>query len=529
MNKSGKRRGSEIYFVLYLAALILLLPGKKPDKSSEAIDAITALFQQSFSLLPEKNSLLSRITTDETGASILQLDTSNVLLLTGNIRDVSFECIVEDQQNDKVIQVASKEGEHFSIAYDSTKKLVFFSWHPPISMLASLNKSISYVVTVRAKAKPFISGKNPELQQLLRSTEATLQTEAKFSISILTEGMGETPPKIVYMPAETTFTRMIMQSVPAPAQSVPALPINPVNEANGIGGGLSIGDQEFTLSPVNAKLDVIALQQWSNRVISQGILTSSNYADKPFLTIIHANNDKNGTAEIVDLNNGDIIIQGNAPIISPMKVKVTGKRKTDNKVVTTEFIVNPIKLKEPIFTNPMYPGFSYEFKPEMPASNKMEMRTVLRNSQRELVSSSQGQTFAYTPEIEDTGSVVYFERLINGKPIGKSYAIRVLPFENPEIIKSYENESRTGIFIKVKTFGKFNGKRNRSSIEFDKTKAVNVDLIQQNSADFDQSNPYFVIQTFFVKPRVEGKPISVVIKAKDKFGKISEPVLIQTE
>ena len=201
VNKSGRRRGSEIYFVLYLSALILLLPGKQEQKSTEAVDAITALFQQSFSLLPEKNTLLSRITTDSTGASILQLDTSNVLLLTGNVSDITFECNVEDQNNDEVIQVTSKEGEHFSIVYDSTKKLVFFSWHPPISMLSSLNKSLSYIVIVKAKAKPFISGKNPELQQLLKSTNATLQTEARFSISILTEGLGEAPPKILYMPA----------------------------------------------------------------------------------------------------------------------------------------------------------------------------------------------------------------------------------------------------------------------------------------------------------------------------------------
>jgi hypothetical protein len=74
VNKSDKRRGSEIYFVLYLSALILLLPGKQEKKSSDAVDAITALFQQSFSLLPEKNSLLSKITTDSTGASILYIE-----------------------------------------------------------------------------------------------------------------------------------------------------------------------------------------------------------------------------------------------------------------------------------------------------------------------------------------------------------------------------------------------------------------------------------------------------------------------
>jgi hypothetical protein len=316
VNKSDKRRGSEIYFVLYLSALILLLPGKQEKKSSDAVDAITALFQQSFSLLPEKNSLLSKITTDSTGASILQLDTSNVLLLTGNVSDISFECIVEDQNNDEVIQVASKEGEHFSIVYDSTKKLVFFSWHPPISMLSSLNKSLSYVVTVKAKAKPFISGKNPELQQLLRNTDATLQTEARFSISILTEGQGEAPPKIVYMPAETTFTRMIFQPSQIQQQTPPA-----IADANGQKVGVQIMEQEFTLQPREAKMEVMAFQEWQNKIFVQGIYTPNDYAEKPIVNVVYRNKDMSGTANLLDFREGSIIVGGVAPASNAMTVK----------------------------------------------------------------------------------------------------------------------------------------------------------------------------------------------------------------
>jgi hypothetical protein len=522
VNKSDKRRGSEIYFVLYLSALILLLPGKQEKKSSDAVDAITALFQQSFSLLPEKNSLLSKITTDSTGASILQLDTSNVLLLTGNVSDISFECIVEDQNNDEVIQVASKEGEHFSIVYDSTKKLVFFSWHPPISMLSSLNKSLSYVVTVKAKAKPFISGKNPELQQLLRNTDATLQTEARFSISILTEGQGEAPPKIVYMPAETTFTRMIFQPSQIQQQTPPA-----IADANGQKVGVQIMEQEFTLQPREAKMEVMAFQEWQNKIFVQGIYTPNDYAEKPIVNVVYRNKDMSGTANLLDFREGSIIVGGVAPASNAMTVKVTSRRKYDNKEVTTEFIVDPKNLNDPIIPNFMYPFTQYKFNPEMPTSNNMDARAILRNSQRILEDNQRGLPFTYKPDIEDTGTVVYFERLINGKPIGKSYSIRIRPFEPPQIIGKTNKEGQVEVF--VRSFGKYDGKQNRCKIIFAEGTAVNIIAAQDNSADFDAKDGFNNNQKFSIRPKDKSKPFSAMVHAVDKYGKLSEPVFIDSE
>jgi hypothetical protein len=522
VNKSGKRRGSEIYFVLYLSALILLLPGKQEKKSSDAVDAITALFQQSFSLLPEKNSLLSKITTDSTGASILQLDTSNVLLLTGNVSDISFECIVEDQNNDEVIQVASKEGEHFSIVYDSTKKLVFFSWHPPISMLSSLNKSLSYVVTVKAKAKPFISGKNPELQQLLRSTDATLQTEARFSISILTEGQGEAPPKIVYMPAETTFTRMIFQPSQIQQQTPPV-----IADANGQKVGVQVMEQEFTLQPREAKMEVMAFQEWQNKIFVQGIYSPNDYAEKPIVNVVYRNKDMSGTANLLDFREGSIIVGGVAPASNAMTVKVTSRRKYDNKEVTTEFIVDPKNLNDPIIPNFMYPFTQYKFNPEMPTSNNMDARAILRNSQRILEDNQRGLPFTYKPDIEDTGTVVYFERLINGKPIGKSYSIRIRSFEPPQIIGKTNKEGQVEVF--VRSFGKYDGKPNRCKIIFAEGTAVNIIAAQDNSADFDAKDGFNNNQKFSIRPKDKSKPFSAMVHAVDKYGKLSEPVFIDSE
>ncbi len=522
VNKSGRRRGSEIYFVLYLSALILLLPGKQEQKSTEAVDAITALFQQSFSLLPEKNSLLSRITTDSTGASILQLDTSNVLLLTGNVSDITFECNVEDQNNDEVIQVTSKEGEHFSIVYDSTKKLVFFSWHPPISMLSSLNKSLSYIVIVKAKAKPFISGKNPELQQLLKSTNATLQTEARFSISILTEGLGEAPPKIVYMPAETTFTRMIFQPSQIQQQPAPA-----IADVNGQKFGVPVIEQEFTLQSRDSKMEVMAYQEWQNKIFVQGIYTPNDYAEKPVVKVVHNSKDMSGTADLLDYRLGEIIVGGIAPASNAMTVTVTGKRRYDNKEVTTEFIIDPKKLNDPQIPSFMYPYIAYKFDPQMPPSINMNARAILKNSQRILEDNQQGKPFAFKPDIEDTGTVVYFERLVNGKLIGKSYSIRIRSFDPPQIFGKTNKQGQ--VEVSVRSFGKHDGKPNRSKIIYVEGTGLNIFPAQDNRADFDAKDGFNTNQKFSIRPKDKSKPFSVMVRAVDNYGKLSELEFIDSE
>jgi hypothetical protein len=375
---------------------------------------------------------------------------------------------------------------------------------------------------VKAKAKPFISGKNPELQQLLRSTDATLQTEARFSISILTEGLGEAPPKIVYMPAETTFTRMIFQPATIPQQAPQA-----IADINGQKGGVSITEQEFTLQPMIPKLDVIAYQQWQNKIFVQGIYNSNDYAEVPFIKVEYRNNDRTGSAEMVNVREGELIIRGIAPASAAMTVKVTGKRKADNKVVTTEFIVDPRVLKDPEIPKFMYPDYEYVFKPEMPSSNNMDARVILRNSQRILEENSQGKPFTFKPEIEDTGTVVFFERIINGKIVGKSYSIRVLPNPIPEIVSL--TKVGNSITVEVRSYGKCNGRPNSSRIEFVKGTAVNVLPAQDNRADYDAKNQYFTLQKFVIKPKDSGKAFSAIIVSRDKFGKVSDEMPIQSD
>ena len=80
-----RRRMIEIYFVLYIAALVMLLPSKNSSNQHLKNDILDEIFRQSFTLLPEKTVLNCRIFTDSTGSHILAFDSSNVIVCTVNV------------------------------------------------------------------------------------------------------------------------------------------------------------------------------------------------------------------------------------------------------------------------------------------------------------------------------------------------------------------------------------------------------------------------------------------------------------
>jgi hypothetical protein len=175
----------------------------------------------------------------------------------------------------------------------------------------------------------------------------------------------------------------------------------------------------------------------------------------------------------------------------------------------------------------MYPFYEFTFRPEMPTSNTMDVRAILKTSQRILEDNQQGKPFTYKPDIEDTGKVVYFERLINGKPIGKSYAIRVKSFEPPQIVGKTNKEGLIEVF--VRSFGKYDGRPNRSKILIDEANSKNIIAAQDNSADFDAKDGFNTSQKFSIRPKDKSKPFFALIYAIDKYGKQSDPMYIESE
>ncbi|MFM8839656.1 MAG: hypothetical protein ACKOFB_00945 [bacterium] len=533
-HKPGKRRGGEIYFVLYLAALILLLPGKQDRKTQGPVDAITSLFQQSFSLLPEKNTLLCKMVTDSSGVPVLQLDTSNVLLLTGKVRDVSLECIVEDQDAGEVVKVSSNPGAHFTITYDSVKQLAFFSWHPPSSLLTSLNESKNYAVTVKAKAKPLINGENPELQQLLNASEAGLLTEAKFSISILAEGNINSPSRIVYTPAENNLNRLIEKlqagnqfKIPDALQNILNSDVNtPLFNPNSNTVNVSMYNQPLILSPKYDKITVKAKQFWSNRIYVQGIFDSKLYDGPPIVNIVQkgdakvSGNDNEGTVNATIVTGGEINLEGKAPLKGKMTVKLTVKRKSDAKFVSTEFDVEPYEFDDATLPEFMHPDSSYRFNANIDASQGMQVSALLIDENGNIVAASQGRRdIKYSPNSRSANKEFIFVRKINDTPID---SVRIPVTIDPPsfIIKPYDKDKQSMKII-VTSHSFIGDKPNRSVLKFVPGTLANIIEIKEDFPAFERGKSYHK-QVFSIKPKDPDEPFSANIYFIDAFGSSSK-------
>ncbi|MFA5512498.1 MAG: hypothetical protein WC313_08605, partial [Candidatus Kapaibacterium sp.] len=83
MNHKRKKRFVEIYFILYLAALVLLIPGKRDNElADEDEKSRPGIYQIPFSLKPEKNSLTASLRLDSNGITMISIDSVNTIYYT---------------------------------------------------------------------------------------------------------------------------------------------------------------------------------------------------------------------------------------------------------------------------------------------------------------------------------------------------------------------------------------------------------------------------------------------------------------
>ena len=94
-----------------------------------------------------------------------------------------------------------------------------------------------------------------------------------------------------------------------------------------------------------------------------------------------------------------------------------------------------------------------------------------------------------------------------------------------KIVRNKEGQ----VEVFVRSFGKYDGKQNRCKIIFAEGTAVNIIAAQDNSADFDAKDGFNNNQNFSIRPKDKSKPFSAMVHAVDKYGKLSEPVFIDSE
>jgi hypothetical protein len=499
MDSLRKRRTVEIYFVLYIAALVFLLPTKKDHDNHGTIQTKdTSVIQQPFSLIPIKTTLNCRLMLDSNSVRILSMDSVNTIFYTGDVEDVKFEFIVEDQSR-RLVQPINMDftarGKNFWVEEHKDWQAVSFYWYPPF--LEKQNKT--YLVTVYATATPrqnngmFSISKNENDAQ-------PVKVKTQFSLNVF---YLNSQPGGMSIPFEQSLAGIRIDS----SRQANMQQINPFSMSNLSG--------KFQLYPEDDNIRAIAYQNWTNVIRTSNINLLTDIAKQPELTISLNPQNNGGTATIFSRQDDKIIISGKTPSHGRMKVNLKIQRKYDDQEYSVSFNVLPQAYEQPDIENYLYPEQTYNFDPKLPLIGK-EVKAFIKDGNN-IRAESQGQKFQFTPDISDTGKNLTFERYIDGNLLGDKKTIRILSYKQPEIIDFYYRE-KGKVEVIVHSYGYFAGDYNEVKEFIVDGNAKYQDL---RGKIRDLNNPIMREQHYLFVPARPNEVFQFKITAVDKRGKKS--------
>ncbi|HRP01075.1 MAG TPA: hypothetical protein PLE30_00335 [Candidatus Kapabacteria bacterium] len=482
-----KKRIIEIYFVLYLAALILLIPSHKEEISNSNNSNI---LQIPFSIKLEKQSLSALYFIDSVGIKIRYIDSINNIYYTGNVKDVEYKFTIEDlqsKQNVSLDNIGDTLYQVFSFNYLDSGKSVRFTWRP--NNLSRLGKN--FIVTVIASAISLDSVTYGKV----------VEDKIKFNINLNYDHSSSM--QLISTNIDTT-TMLKKDEV-----------INPIIQ--------SIG--KVLLLPREETIQTIAYSDWENEISLFGINPETDLRSQPTLIISRQPNDKiGGNAKIAGYRNNAIIIKGEAPGYGTMTVKLKLIRHSDGLEAIKEFKVIPQLLDEPEIPAKLFPLITYRINPKMPITSDRNAYSILANNEGKMIARSQNSAeIVFTPQITDTGKTFVLERYLSDNLFGQKYFIKVSSFPKPEIYRMSEL-SLNQIRIYTNSYGHFNNAPNYIKyIELIEGNAKIREIIGAQQAP-DNKNLLYK-QVFEIIPKDPSKPFNFKIRAVAENSMKSEVVV----
>ena len=489
IKSNNKKRTVEIYFILYLAALVLLISKTNRNNDIGNDNIQHKNFDLPFILKAEKPMLTCKVWVDSLGQQCYELDSINYIWNAGEVEDIRYDFVVEDkEQNNSMHLTGNEEYESrvFEFVEDKDNNMAVFRWHPNIYIYE--NKT--YIVYVSATAK-LINSKNKQ------------RVKAKTQFSLVVSCLDNNQPNYNNEPfVDTNQYNYVVQE----RLSYQNFQNNAVNNT---------GELNLFTSP--SKIKGIAFQEWESKVFCMGANLKTDLTSVPKIEIKNTPSNNNGTARIVSYSDNTIILKGKVPAFGSSKVFVTIERKNDLKEATISFEVLPQDIEAPIYPKIMYPEQTYVFNPKLPL-NIGNARAVLKTEGNKIRAENyQGGIIEFKPFQNDTGKVFVFERYINDVLIGAAINIKVIPNEKPIITRIAEKDK--SVVINVSSHGWYNGKENRIK-KLDLTgNARYKPLYGKISVDRAAAKWH---EQFEIFPVDERQPFTFTVVAVDNMGMTSQ-------
>lgn len=484
MKSKRRNRIVEIYFVLYLAAIIFLLPDPKPDTKS---DNSTFIIQNPFSLVPVKTSLTCRYFVDTTGVNIVSMDSVNVITFSGDVNSLDFEYQIEDLTYGQK-QIFTGSSKYFKFVENLSRKELIFYWYPPLNELTTK----TYLVKIKAKVKE----KNVDVDS------PEIQVETQFSL-VISNISDERQNLLGEESSVFGSTQNLYQGIP-------------LNQYMG---------QPITYFGADATLDVStpevvsrAYEKWENKVNIFGLSSTSDLAKKPEVKFFNEPDDNKGTAELGEIGKNFIQVVGRTPSHGKMKVKVITKFKSNNTTKEIDFYVTPLTIEKPRFESIMYPEKEYVIDSRLPLLKGQKTSVYLRDKEKNniILNIEQGEPKVFKPDVTLIGKVLTLERLIDDIVFDK-YDIRIKDYPDP-IIDNFQNVSREEVKVVTRCWGFYNGEKNNVRLDI----RGNGTVAYQPRGKIPVGEDELVnVQIFKVVPKSKDKPFNFEVKTIDLRGRES--------
>lgn len=437
-----RRRGIEIYFVLYLAALMLLLSDSPKRETELATTALRSLVGSTFRLLAEKQTLLCRAIVEHDSVRIVQFDSINTIVPTGLIDSIHYRIVAEDQSSGTTLSLpiaGTANAGAIAIETEQYGQALRIRWR----LIRTERQPFLYRVRIEAHAKPQLPptlerDQRAQLETLLDSDDFPLQSETTFLVGYLPDFPTTQPPSTDQPPLDSALAVQLRSLFAQRAQeTTPAA--------------------AFSLVPEFTTIRTVPFVQWENRIAIYGAAPDRDLAQPPRLSGL--------SAALVTIEGNAIVVRSTSTQAGTTNVRITLVRR-DGAEADAVFSVVTHSVQQPVIPALLYPGIEYRFDPNLSNLSGIETRALLRDDDNLTRVSSSGEPFVFTPTFRDTGRTFYFERYVGRDRIGQVIPIPCEMFPPPEIT-SVRRESDRQFLVVCRAYGLDSDQRSRVRLELD--------------------------------------------------------------
>ncbi|MFZ9869989.1 MAG: hypothetical protein ACO3E0_02405 [Candidatus Kapaibacteriota bacterium] len=490
MQRRRPRRRIEIYFVLYLVALVLLMPDRpSPEWSTDSAQEQRVRFD----LRPNRLKLSCELQRDTTGQiRLVHVDSVNLVYLSGDVDNVTVRARIEDDRTGQVTMIEPSPAgmpagsSLFELVPLPDRQTVAFYWRPYLGQVADHR----FRVTILGTGQPVRSGSSSDRDarglKVTGSTQFVLETTVRQqTVDMAVRG---TVIDTIVMANATTQPSTTMAS--------------------------DVRRGTFWVAPASLTIRATPGSAWTNRLTFGG---ADPFRDLKSLPKVRVSIPGVVVERLFDSLQQAVLLRGRIPLNGAYDVSIAAERD-DGTIAETSFSVEALKVGRLSLPSAMYAGATYLLATQLPDVPGARL-TVRLNS--EVLVSSSDPTVRIAVPASAAGATLVVERTVGADRLEAPSQMVIQALPAPEI-----RDVRTaagGATKRVVVL--FYGDRNndRPSLELVRGNALPPQKLYGNlrAASPNDPNGMTWIEEFDVRRAQPDAPFSFVIRARSPRGAVS--------